>query len=81
MIPFIVFEIQTDESNNVATLPPVVREDENEAWSEYYGKLSYAAKSPVYIHTVMLCTIDGRQIQAKSFMHGEVNDEYSNEDL
>lgn len=81
MISFIVFEIQTDENNNVATLPPIVREDENEALSEFFLKLAYAAKSPVYIHTVMLCTIDGRLIQARSFMHGEVNDDHSNEDL
>lgn len=79
MIPFIIFEIQTDINNEVVNLPPVVKEDENEAWSEYYYKLSFAAKSSVYIHTVMLCTIDGRLIQGKSFMHGEAN-EHSNTD-
>lgn len=79
MIPFIIFEIQTDINNTVANLPPVVKENENEAWSEYYYKLSFAAKSSVYIHTVMLCTIDGRLIQGKSFMHGEAN-EHSNTD-
>lgn len=77
MIPFTIFEIQTDASGNVAHLPPVNRTDENEALSEYYLKLAYAAKSTVYIHTVMLCTIDGRLIQSRSFMHGEVNNEPS----
>ena len=77
MIPFTIFEIQTDTSGNVLHLPPVTRTDENEAWSEYYLKLAYAAKSTVYIHTVMLCTIDGRLIQSRSFMHGEVNNDPS----
>lgn len=77
MIPYTIYEIQTDRENKVFHLPPVDRIDENEAWSEFYLKLAYAAKSDVYIHTVMLCAVDGRLIQSKSFMHGEAYNEPS----
>ena len=70
MIPYTILEIQTDTNNTVAHLPAIDKENENEALSVYYGKLAYAATSNVYIHTVMLCTIDGRLIKSESFMHG-----------
>ena len=73
MNTWIIFEIQTDRDGVVSHLPPVNKAEENEAWSAYYSKLSFAAVSSVYIHTVMLCTVDGKLIQSRSFMHGEVS--------
>lgn len=67
---YTVFEMQTDEEGKTAHLPPVDCNEENEAWSAFYSKLSFAAVSSVYIHTVMLCTIDGRLVESRSFMHG-----------
>ena len=74
MNTWIIFEIQTDRDGKVAHLPPVNKADENEAWGAYYSKLASAAISSVYIHTVMLCTVDGKLIQSRSFMHGEVSE-------
>lgn len=72
MIPFIIYEAQTSDDYTVAFIPPVSTADENEAWSVYYSKLASAAISTVYLHTVFLCTADGRLIQSRSFMHGQV---------
>ena len=69
MINFCIFEIQTDKENNSTFLAPVTFDNEDSAWSAYYSKLSFAIMSNVYIHTVMLCTIDGRLIDSKCYMH------------
>lgn len=69
MIPYVIFEMQTDREGNTAHLPPVDKTDENAAYAEYYLKLSYAYNSDVYMHTVMLCTADGRRIDGKCIMH------------
>lgn len=71
MVPFIIFEVQTDSGGKTASLPPVVKTDENEALSEFYLKCGYAAISSTYLHTVFLLTADGRKIDSKSFMHGD----------
>lgn len=70
MITFVIFEMQTDREGTTAHLPPINYTDEAEAWSAYYLKLSFAIKSEVYMHTVMLCTADGRMIDSKCYMHG-----------
>lgn len=70
-LPYIIFEIQSDGEGNVSTLPPVIKQTENEAWGEFYLKLAYAATSTVVIHTVMLASVDGRLIQSKTFLHME----------
>lgn len=66
---YIVYEVQTDAEGKSAHLPPVDKTDVNEAWGVYYQKLAYAATSSVPIHTVFLCTVDGRTIQSKCFQH------------
>lgn len=72
-LPYIIFEIQTDGEGSVATLPPVVKQTKNEAWSEFYLKCAYAATSTAVIHTVILVTADGQIVTTpKTFMHREV---------
>lgn len=66
---YIIYETQTDADGNVAHLPPVDKPDLDEAWSAYYLTLSYAVRSIVAIHTVMLCDNCGRVIDVKSFSH------------
>lgn len=71
-LPYIIIEIQSDGGGNVSVLPPVIKQTGNEAWGEFYLKLAYAATSTAVIHTVMLVTVDGRLISAKTFLHREV---------
>lgn len=73
MIPYVIYEMQTDRDGKTSHITPVDFTDEKKAWSAYYLTLSYAIKSAVYMHTVMLCTADGRMIDSKCYMHG-VND-------
>ena len=70
MISWVIFEMQTDRDGNTAFVSPVNEKDEAEAWSKYYLTLSYAVKSLVYCHTVMICTTDGRTLESKCYMHG-----------
>lgn len=72
VLGFIIYEIQSDGEGHNTHLPPVDKNDANEAWGEFYLKLAYAATSDVPIHTVMLVTVDGRLIQSKTFLHREV---------
>lgn len=69
MIPYILFEMQTNREGVTAHLPPLNFTDENEAFSAYYLKVGSAYISQVYMHTVMLCTADGRCIDSKCIMH------------
>lgn len=68
-IVYTIYEIQTDADGNVAHLPPVDKQSENEAWAAYYLTLSYAVNSTVFLHTVMLCTNDGRKIDEQHYYH------------
>lgn len=72
---YIIFEIQTDASGKVAFLPAVTKNTEEEAWSAYYQKLSYAVCSSVPIHNVMLCTNLGRVIDTKCYTHIMIEEE------
>ena len=69
MISFVIIEMQTDEAGATAFTPPVCESDEAEAWSKYYITLSYAIRSSVYSHTVMLLTTDGRLVDSKNYVH------------
>lgn len=66
---FIIQEIQTDAENNVALLPPVVKNTRNEGESEYYIKLGYAAISNVRIHSVIMYNQDGIPILYGGYSH------------
>lgn len=72
MIKWFIQEIQTDKGGNTAFVNPVLKDTEEDAWSKYYLTLSYAIKSAVYCHTVMLCTTDGRVLDSKNYVHSEV---------
>ena len=75
MISWVIIEMQTDRDGNTAFVKPVNEKDEAEAWSKYYLTLSYAVKSSVYCHTVMICTTDGRTHDSQCYMHGINNPE------
>lgn len=66
---YIVQEIQTDVQGNVSLLPPVVKDTRNEAESEYYIKLGYAAISEVPLHSVIMYTYSGAPIMYNGYNH------------
>lgn len=70
MTTYVIFEMQTDAEGHVLFVTPVQKATEEDAWSAYYLTLSYAIKSTVFSHTVMLCTNDGRVLDAKNYVHG-----------
>lgn len=70
MTTYIIFEIQTDAEGSVLFVPPAQFESETEAWSAFYLTLSYAIKSAVFSHTVMLCANDGRVLDSRNYLHG-----------
>ena len=68
---FIIQEIQTDE-NGVHLLPAIVKETQNEAESEYYIKLGYAAISSVPVHAVIMYTSDGFPVKHDKYVHADI---------
>lgn len=67
----VIYELQMSEDGTVARLSPINKETDADAWAEYYMKLSYAIRSNVFVHTVMLCTATGRLLDSKSYMNKE----------
>lgn len=70
MTTYVIYEMQTGADGVVLFVPPVQFTSETEAWSAFYLTLSYAIKSTVFSHTVMLCTNDGRVLDSKNYVHG-----------
>lgn len=70
MTTYIIFEMQTDAEGNTSFVPPAQFANEVDAWSTFYLTISYAIKSSVFSHTVMLCTNDGRVLDCKNYVHG-----------
>ena len=70
---FILQEIQTNENDQAAFLPPVVRETRPEIESVFYQTCANAVVSAVPIHTVMVYTEEGFLIPdlTKCFKHFE----------
>lgn len=66
---YVIYELQMSEDGTVAHLQPINKETDTDAWAEYYMKLSYAIRSNVFVHTVMLCTATGRLLDSKSYLH------------
>lgn len=65
---FYIMEIQKMENGTFGHLV-YTAEDEPNAWSTYYSKLAYAAVSTIPMHTVVLLTADGEEIEHKAFWH------------
>lgn len=70
MTTYIIFEMQTDAEGVTIFVPPAQFTSEVDAWSAFYLTISYAIKSAVFSHTVMLCTNDGRVLDSKNYVHG-----------
>ena len=66
---YIVLEIQT--SDQVATLPPIIKATKEEAYSAYYSILAAAAISQLPMHAAVLMTNEGNIIEHKAFTHQE----------
>ena len=66
---YIIQEIQTDVNKEVAFMPPVVKATQQEAESEYYIKLGYAAISNVSIHSVIMYTEEGFPLMHGCYKH------------
>ena len=66
---YIIQEIQTN-GGQVAFVPPVVKETRQEAESDYYIKLGYAAISSVDVHSVIMYTDEGFPIMHGCYKHG-----------
>ena len=66
---YIIQEIQTDANGSVAMLPPVVKQTQNEAESEYHIKLGYAAISSVAVHAVAMFTEEGFPLLHGCYKH------------
>lgn len=65
---FVIQELQTT-GNQTALVPPVTRENLNEALSVFHQAASYAAISTVPVHTVMLHDERGDVIEKLVFDH------------
>lgn len=70
MTTYVIFEMQTDAEGNVLFVTPVQFTSEVDAWSAFFLTISYAIKSTVPSHTVMLCTNDGRVLDSRNYVHG-----------
>lgn len=66
---YIIQEVQTDVNKNVAFMPPVVKATQQEAESEYYIKLGYAAISAVAVHSVIMYTNEGFPLMHGCYKH------------
>lgn len=60
---YIVQEIQTHKDGTTALGPAIRKENENEALSEVYRILQYAAISNVKVHTVVAYDEHGNQLK------------------
>jgi len=69
MLGYVIYEMQTDAEGETAHLPPINETDENEALAVFCEKKAAAIRSSVYMHTVMLCTTDGRIKDSTCQMH------------
>ena len=65
---WIVTEIQTYDDGTTGILTDSFSEL-NAAWQKYYAVLSAAAVSTVAVHTAIISTHEGRQIESKCFKH------------
>ena len=70
MTTYVIFEMQTDAQGNVVFVTPAQFDNETDAWSAFFLTLSYAIKSTIFSHTVMLCTNDGRVLDTRNYVHG-----------
>ena len=66
---YIINEMQTGADGAIAFLPPITKEKWNEAESEFYIKVGYAAISQVWKHTVTLDDESGKRYKAKCYKH------------
>ena len=66
---YIVLEIQTNENGTVATLPPIIKDNRDEAESVYHSILSFAAVSALPMHAAILMTNEGREILHQAYTH------------
>ena len=76
---FYIMEIQKMDTGAFAHLV-YTAEDEANAWSTYYSKLSYAAISKLPMHTVVLFSADGEEIEHKAFWYIPPVEETSTEE-
>lgn len=68
---YIVIEIQTNASGEVATIVNTYP-SQAQADSKYYSILSAAALSTVPVHSAVILTNEGRMVRFESYTHGEV---------
>lgn len=65
---YIIQEIQTNNGQS-ALLPAITKADKNEAESEWYHKMGYAAISEVQVHTVILYDEHGNVAKQGYYEH------------
>lgn len=65
---YIIQEIQTN-NGQTSLLPPINREDELEAESEWHIKMGYAAISDVQVHTVIMYDEHGNVAKQGFYEH------------
>ena len=68
---FFILQTQVDENGNGAILPAITKATRNEAESEYYRILQFAAISSVYKHGAIIFNEDCMPIMYKVYDHGE----------
>lgn len=64
-----IVELQTDINGNTISTPNQHEADHDEALSKWHLTCSYAAKSSVYIHAVLLIGERGNLEQIGEFIH------------
>ena len=65
---FIVFEIQTNDDGSVGTLVSSYA-DQNQAESAYHTVLSAAAVSALPVHSCVILTEEGFELEHKCYKH------------
>ena len=65
----IILEIQHNEDGTIG-INKWVELDRAEAEALYHSKLSVAAKSNVYDHTVVMLDADGTRVKGETYHHG-----------
>jgi hypothetical protein len=66
---YLVLEIQVNADGSVS-IPPIASYDvRNEAESKYHSVLAAAAISTVEMHSAVLLTSDGKNLERKSYNH------------
>lgn len=66
---FIVQEIQTAADGTVTMLPPIMRDDPQQAESEFHLKLCYAAISELPAHAVIILDETGALKKRECYFH------------